>query len=57
MVRLDLVPAVREYLLTGRTPVAYSRWVQPHWKRVVYGEGRAQRRVQYIESYLRGARE
>lgn len=53
-IKLNLCDALREYVQHGRKAPTYARLVTPHWKRVVHGEGRALRRLQYIEAYWKG---
>lgn len=53
-IKINLHHAMRDYVSRGGSVPTVQSLVPGHWKRVVYGAGRSQRRVQHILPYWRG---
>lgn len=53
-IKINLHHTIREYVDKGGSAPSVQTLVAGHWKRVVYGVGRTQRRLQHIQPYWRG---
>ena len=53
-IKINLHHAMREYVERGGSSPTVQTMVAGHWKRVPFGPGRAQRRLQHIHPYWRG---
>lgn len=53
-IRINLHHAIREYIDKGGSAPSVQTLVAGHWKRVAFGQGRTQRRLQHIQPYWRG---
>ncbi len=53
-VTIDCRATVRSYVRGDGSSLEMRSFVRGHWKRQVFGERRAQRRIQFIEPYWRG---